>query len=86
MLGGPLLAILVLARPACSRVAAAIAQFEAQQAVFVTSALLFDLLEQQPFTAPILRRLQAEWGAQAAAWLLLSKPCRQWLRGGRVVR
>jgi hypothetical protein len=66
LLGVTLLAILILALTAGSRAAAAIAQVEAQQAVFVTYALLFDLLEQQPFTAPILRRLQAEWGAQAS--------------------
>lgn len=59
-LGAVLVLILALALTAGSRAAGTIEQVEAQQEVFAAYARLFVLLEEQPFSAPELCRLQAQ--------------------------
>ncbi len=67
LLGGVLLVILVLALTAGSRAGGIIGAVEAQEGIFGAYAALFDLLEQQPFSAPELRRLQAQLAGQPGA-------------------
>jgi len=85
LLGGVLLVILLLALSAGSHAGGIIGGVEAQEGIFGAYATLFDLLEQQPFTAPELRRLQAQLGAPAGAQAGAIQAGQQMRRLGRLM-